>query len=915
MGVHSAAELQIERKLMPNAATYRAFISYSHESDLALAAALQSSLSQFAKPWYRLRSMRIFRDKTGLSANPALWQSIEDALSESEYFLFLASPASASSPWVQKEVEWWLKNRSSEKLLIALTAGEILWSGQDFDWQKTTAVPACLKGAFKSEPLYADFRALKADGKYRNSDLAYRSTLLDVASPLLGRPKGDLDSEDLRLHRRAERISFAAVFLLILLITFSSVAWYAADQRQQIASSRALAAASSQAGDPALGILLALEAHRISDTVESRSALLSRLQEVRHVNAFLWGHTDGVTRAIYSPDGTTILSAGWDNQIILYNAATYAMLGKRIATPKGLVGVAIKEDGSQFASANQDLVGVWDTATQKMIGSPLSYPGEEFEHVGFSPDGKLLAASTAAYGGHPSKVIVWDLASRRVIASPEGHCFAFSPDNSLLAICYYTDLRFFDLRTRKLLKQTLPGHSKNISAIAFSQDGTTVATGSEDQTIFLWDVKAQKLLHKFSGHSDVVSALLFDPNGKILFSGDQKGTMLQWDLQQMKGTGKATLNPDTTISSFFIDDAGRLKALALAQDVVMSVNLDDNPALGHRIQATDAHSANIAFSPDGRYVATSGEFGQISEWDTASGKPNGQPYSSHEKQVSALAYCPDGKTLISGAMDGTVAFWDATTHQALSAPVKVHRSPVWSVACSPDSKTAASGSDAELIWWDVASRKVLGPPVTAQKDRIWTLRFSPDGEFLAAAGNSHDVAIWKSRSQWQPERTLSSGADNTQEITPVGLSFSSDGTLLAASAAKNNVAIWDFKSGKLVQPLLSGHTQSVSSVSFSRDGKILASGSQDGDIRLWDASTHQLIGTLRGIPSPVDSIAFSSTDGTLAALSEDDGITFWQADYESWAKRACQIANRNMTQEEWQNYFGKKSYRKICSDR
>jgi len=147
---------------------YQAFVSYSHDSDERLAAALQSSLSRFAKPWYRLRTMRIFRDKTSLSANPALWHSIEQALRESEYFLLLACPSSAKSRWVQQEIQWWLRNRSVENLLISLTDGAILWDVQarDFDWGKTTAIPSRLKDAFPAEPLYADFRAAKEGGRY-----------------------------------------------------------------------------------------------------------------------------------------------------------------------------------------------------------------------------------------------------------------------------------------------------------------------------------------------------------------------------------------------------------------------------------------------------------------------------------------------------------------------------------------------------------------------------------------------------------------------------------------------------------------------------------------------------------------------------------------------------------------------------
>src|SRR5262245_54323964 len=99
---------------------YKAFISYSHAADGMLAAAVQSGLQRFAKPWYRWALIRIFRDKTSLAANPALWPSIERALGDCEYFLYLASPAAAQSPWVAKEVAWWLDHNSPATLLVLL---------------------------------------------------------------------------------------------------------------------------------------------------------------------------------------------------------------------------------------------------------------------------------------------------------------------------------------------------------------------------------------------------------------------------------------------------------------------------------------------------------------------------------------------------------------------------------------------------------------------------------------------------------------------------------------------------------------------------------------------------------------------------------------------------------------------------
>src|SRR5687767_1609322 len=103
---------------------YAAFISYSHAADGKLAPALQRGLHSFARPWFRLRALRVFRDEASLSANPGLWSSIEGALAKSEFFILLASPEAARSPWVGREAAYWVQHKSPETFLIVLTDGE-----------------------------------------------------------------------------------------------------------------------------------------------------------------------------------------------------------------------------------------------------------------------------------------------------------------------------------------------------------------------------------------------------------------------------------------------------------------------------------------------------------------------------------------------------------------------------------------------------------------------------------------------------------------------------------------------------------------------------------------------------------------------------------------------------------------------
>ena len=108
---------------------YDAFIAYSHAKDKPIASALQSVVQKLGKPWYRRRALRVFRDDTSLSATPHLWPSIETALGQSRYLILLASPETARSPWIAKEVEYWLEHKSPDRLFIGLTDGELAWDG------------------------------------------------------------------------------------------------------------------------------------------------------------------------------------------------------------------------------------------------------------------------------------------------------------------------------------------------------------------------------------------------------------------------------------------------------------------------------------------------------------------------------------------------------------------------------------------------------------------------------------------------------------------------------------------------------------------------------------------------------------------------------------------------------------------
>src|SRR5579872_7494393 len=107
---------------------YDAFVSYSHTADEIPAAALQAALHRFAKPWYKLRAVHIFRDQTNLAINPHLWSSIRDSLDQSLFFILFASPEAAASPWVAQEAEYWVGRNGPSHILIVLTGGALKWN-------------------------------------------------------------------------------------------------------------------------------------------------------------------------------------------------------------------------------------------------------------------------------------------------------------------------------------------------------------------------------------------------------------------------------------------------------------------------------------------------------------------------------------------------------------------------------------------------------------------------------------------------------------------------------------------------------------------------------------------------------------------------------------------------------------------
>ena len=745
-------------------------------------------------------------------------------------------------------------------------------------------------------------------------------------------------ADQVRQRRSVRRLRTLLVAALAAFAVAVAGGLIAADQQRR-AEAAGRVADAKRLGNQALiepqlprAMLLAAVATRLDDSWQTRGNLLATLLRTPNlIHATQIGETDRILAQAISPDGRLIAVAGLSGTIRVMDAVTLRPTAT-LAYPDGSVwGMSFTLDSKRLVTWGGSAhppqpvnMLVWDLASRRPVGLPFGLP-VPFDGA-ILADGRTVVVhqlysssinANAAQLALPEKwrAAAWDLQTRApsqlvhlpdtpatlvnvsidgrkvLVDGPDGiavvdpfagstrllpgvHGFpALSPDGHTLAVSDPDDpdIAVWDLATgqRKGLARR---HTAPATYLAWSPDGSTFTSTADDDLAVVWDAASLVPRLVLAGHSGAPGRVSYSPDGQTVYTSGQDGMLLQWDI-----TGSRTLDrlihepsqPPSSVDPIGFDPHARQFYFDVVRDqgvMVHRVAADTGAEIGSPIRL-DPDVNVIQLSPTGRYLTVSYGDGGGQVFDASTGRHL------------------TGRLATSG-MRGLFAETDPTGR-------------ILAVADRDEDFTA------RLELFDTVTGQRIGQSLNLSASNDG-LRFSPDGRYLVSGMEDGEVAVF----DVQARRLVTKLAVYPRQQYANVLEFSPDGHLLTVGGKPGQLVAWRVGSWTRAWTANAVTNAPTGFISFSPDGQLLSTSGGDGKLLLLDATTGEEIGT--PVATNAMAAAFAPDGDSLLILDGATGVHRWDVDSRSWVRRACSIAGRNLTSDEWQRYLPGRPHLTVC---